>query len=166
MLLFEESRALVLRCHRPLTPCAPSCALTTHVFRYEATAGGLRCWGQEDPRPEAKGCRYPRGPQDGHLHPLLCFLWCGEQYLPEEAHEQPQQLSLFPEVCEMKCLIRIPDNNMHILFFFFFSSQVTNYGYIPIFGAVVLYELKFTKLITKDQRDFPWWKFFTMVCSH
>jgi drug/metabolite transporter (DMT)-like permease len=44
----------------------------------------------------------------------------------------------------------------------FFLNQVTNYGYIPIFGAVVLYELKFTKLITKDQRDFPWWKFFTM----
>jgi len=44
----------------------------------------------------------------------------------------------------------------------FFLNQVTNYGYIPIFGAVVLYELKFTKLISKDQREFPWWKFFTM----
>jgi len=44
----------------------------------------------------------------------------------------------------------------------FFLNQLTNYGYIPIFGAVVLYELKFTKLITQDQRDFPWWKFFIM----
>lgn len=44
----------------------------------------------------------------------------------------------------------------------FFLNQVTNYGYIPIFGIAVLYELKFTKLITKEQRDFPWWKFFTM----
>jgi len=44
----------------------------------------------------------------------------------------------------------------------FFLNQVTNYGYIPIFGAAVLYELRFTKLITKEQRDFPWWKFFTM----
>ena len=43
-------------------------------------------------------------------------------------------------------------------------SQVANYGYIPIFGAAVLYELKFTTLITKEQRDFPWWKFFIMVC--
>lgn len=44
----------------------------------------------------------------------------------------------------------------------FFLNQLTNYGYIPIFGSVVLYELKFTKLITKDQRDFPWYKFFIM----
>lgn len=44
----------------------------------------------------------------------------------------------------------------------FFLNQVTNYGYIPIFGSVVLYEMMYTKLITKEQRDFPWWKFFTM----
>lgn len=44
----------------------------------------------------------------------------------------------------------------------FFLNQLTNYGYIPIFGSVVLYELKFTKLITQDQKDFPWYKFFIM----
>jgi len=44
----------------------------------------------------------------------------------------------------------------------FFLNQVTNYGYIPIFGTAVLYETFFTKLITKEQRDFPWWKFFIM----
>lgn len=44
----------------------------------------------------------------------------------------------------------------------FFLNQVTNYGYIPIFGSAVLYEVMFTKLITKEQRDFPWWKFFVM----
>jgi len=43
-----------------------------------------------------------------------------------------------------------------------FLNQVTNYGYIPIFGTAVLYEIFFTKLITKEQRDFPWWKFFVM----
>lgn len=53
----------------------------------------------------------------------------------------------------------------------FFLNQLTNYGYIPIFGAVVLYELLFTKLISKEMRVFPWWKFMWMgaldaVCGY
>jgi len=53
----------------------------------------------------------------------------------------------------------------------FFLNQLTNYGYIPIFGAVVLYELRCTKLISKEMRIFPWWKFFVMglldaVCGY
>jgi len=53
----------------------------------------------------------------------------------------------------------------------FFINQLTNYGYIPIFGAVVLYELFFTKLINKEMRVFPWWKFLVMgaldaVCGY
>jgi len=53
----------------------------------------------------------------------------------------------------------------------FFLNQLTNYGYIPIFGGVVLYEMLFTKFITKEMRLFPWWKFFIMgaldaVCGY
>jgi drug/metabolite transporter (DMT)-like permease len=53
----------------------------------------------------------------------------------------------------------------------FFLNQLTNYGYIPIFGSVVLYEILFTKLITKEMRVFPWWKFLIMgaldaVCGY
>jgi len=44
----------------------------------------------------------------------------------------------------------------------FFLNQLTNYGYIPIFGSAVLYEVLFTKLITQEQRDFPWYKFLIM----
>jgi len=44
----------------------------------------------------------------------------------------------------------------------FFLNQVTNYGYIPIFGAVVLYEILFTTLISPEQRAFPFYKFFIM----
>jgi len=53
----------------------------------------------------------------------------------------------------------------------FFLNQLTNYGYIPIFGVVVLYEVLFTKLVTKEMRVFPWWKFLIMgaldaVCGY
>eukprot|EP01111_Echinosteliopsis_oligospora_P014590 TRINITY_DN5521_c0_g1_i1.p1 TRINITY_DN5521_c0_g1~~TRINITY_DN5521_c0_g1_i1.p1 ORF type:complete len:456 (+),score=94.86 TRINITY_DN5521_c0_g1_i1:190-1557(+) len=44
----------------------------------------------------------------------------------------------------------------------FYVNQVTNYGYIPIFGSVVLFEVLFTKLITAEQRRFPWYKFLIM----
>lgn len=44
----------------------------------------------------------------------------------------------------------------------FFLGQLTNYGYIPIFGAVVLYEIYFTSFITKEMRAFPWWKLLVM----
>jgi len=53
----------------------------------------------------------------------------------------------------------------------FFLNQMTNYGYIPIFGAVVAYEMLLTKLITKEMRVFPSWKFAIMgaldaVCGY
>lgn len=53
----------------------------------------------------------------------------------------------------------------------FFLNQLTNYGYIPIFGAVVVYEMFFTKLINKEMRIFPSWKFAIMgaldaVCGY
>lgn len=53
----------------------------------------------------------------------------------------------------------------------FFLNQVTNYGYIPIFGGVVVYQLLFTKLVTKEMRIFPTWKFLIMgaldaVCGY
>jgi len=53
----------------------------------------------------------------------------------------------------------------------FFLNQLTNYGYIPIFGAVVAYEMFFTKLISKEMRVFPAWKFLIMgaldaVCGY
>jgi len=53
----------------------------------------------------------------------------------------------------------------------FFLNQLTNYGYIPIFGAVVLYEMFFTKLINKEMRAFPWYRMLIMgaldaVCGY
>lgn len=53
----------------------------------------------------------------------------------------------------------------------FFLNQLTNYGYIPIFGAVVLYEILFTALITKEMRVFPWYRMLIMgaldaVCGY
>lgn len=53
----------------------------------------------------------------------------------------------------------------------FFLNQLTNYGYIPIFGAVVVYEMFLTKLINREMRIFPSWKFAIMgaldaVCGY
>jgi len=44
----------------------------------------------------------------------------------------------------------------------FFLTQLLNYGYIPIFGAVVLYQVLFTNNIPAEMRQFPWWKFLIM----
>ncbi|KAN0035946.1 hypothetical protein ACTA71_005240 [Dictyostelium dimigraforme] len=44
----------------------------------------------------------------------------------------------------------------------FFLNQLTNYGYVPIFGAIVLYKILFTNDIPKDTRSFPQWKFAIM----
>ncbi|EAL68847.1 hypothetical protein DDB_G0277321 [Dictyostelium discoideum AX4] len=44
----------------------------------------------------------------------------------------------------------------------FFLNQLTNYGYVPIFGAIVLYKILFTNDIPKDTRSFPQWKFVIM----
>ncbi|KAK5578132.1 hypothetical protein RB653_003085 [Dictyostelium firmibasis] len=44
----------------------------------------------------------------------------------------------------------------------FFLNQLTNYGYVPIFGSVVAYKLLFTNDIPKDTRSFPQFKFLIM----
>lgn len=44
----------------------------------------------------------------------------------------------------------------------YFLSQFTTLVYLPIFGAVVLYEFKFTDYITEEQTKFPKYKFFIM----
>jgi len=44
----------------------------------------------------------------------------------------------------------------------FYLNQLTNYGFVPIFGVVVLYQVLFTKQITKEQKAFPWYKFLIM----
>ncbi|EFA83226.1 putative transmembrane protein [Heterostelium album PN500] len=44
----------------------------------------------------------------------------------------------------------------------FFLNQLTNYGFIPIFGAVVAYKIMFTNDIPQETRDFPKYKFLIM----
>ncbi|KAK5578172.1 hypothetical protein RB653_003125 [Dictyostelium firmibasis] len=44
----------------------------------------------------------------------------------------------------------------------FFLSQLTNFGYVPIFGAVTAYKIFFTNDIPKETRDFPTRKFAIM----
>ncbi|EGG18312.1 putative transmembrane protein [Cavenderia fasciculata] len=44
----------------------------------------------------------------------------------------------------------------------FFLNQLTNYGYIPIFGAVVAYKLYFTNDIPEETKLFPKYKFLIM----
>ncbi|KAN0036519.1 hypothetical protein ACTFIV_001817 [Dictyostelium citrinum] len=44
----------------------------------------------------------------------------------------------------------------------FFLNQLTNYGYVPIFGLIVLYKILFTNDIPKETRSFPQWKFVIM----
>ncbi|KAM9965942.1 hypothetical protein ACTFIR_006125 [Dictyostelium discoideum] len=44
----------------------------------------------------------------------------------------------------------------------FFLSQLTNFGYVPIFGAVTAYKIFFTKDIPQETRDFPTRKFAIM----
>ncbi|KYQ90502.1 putative transmembrane protein [Tieghemostelium lacteum] len=44
----------------------------------------------------------------------------------------------------------------------FFLNQLTNYGYIPIFGSVVAYKVFFTNDIPKETKEFPLYKFAVM----
>ncbi|GAM24526.1 hypothetical protein SAMD00019534_077010 [Acytostelium subglobosum LB1] len=44
----------------------------------------------------------------------------------------------------------------------FFLNQLTNYGFIPIFGSAAAYKLFFTNDIPKETRDFPIYKFLIM----
>ncbi|GAM26393.1 hypothetical protein SAMD00019534_095680 [Acytostelium subglobosum LB1] len=44
----------------------------------------------------------------------------------------------------------------------FFLNQLTNYGYIPVFGSVVAYKIVFTNDIPAETRAFPKYKFLIM----
>jgi len=44
----------------------------------------------------------------------------------------------------------------------FFLNQLTNFGYIPIFGVAVAYKMFFTNDIPKETRQFPLYKFLIM----
>lgn len=44
----------------------------------------------------------------------------------------------------------------------YFLSQLTTFVYLPIFGLIVLWELKFTNFITPEMREFPKRKYLTM----
>eukprot|EP01133_Synstelium_polycarpum_P015950 gene15950-18964_t len=44
----------------------------------------------------------------------------------------------------------------------FFLNQLTNYGYLPIFGVAVAYKTFFTNHIPKETSDFPKYKFLIM----